>query len=207
MISSITSWAQGIIVAVIIATIIEMLLPNNGNGKYVKTVVGIFVLFSIISPVISIFKDEKAFSNPNYDTYINNNKSKSIQTSNTSINTEDTIKKMFEENLKIDIKSKVSQKGYITDNINLEILNNKEYTLNKIEFKIVGRNESESQSGNHNKTTTIVDNIENVKVSLGGSRKDEKKEEKSILNDSEKRKLKEYLSGVYDVKESNIIVN
>lgn len=205
IISSISSWAQGIVVAVIVATIIEMLLPNNGNGKYVKTIVGVFVLFTIISPVIGKFKGGKSLSNSDFNTYVNNS-SATVQTSNSSINTEDTIRKMFEENLKIDIKSKVSQKGYITDNINLEILNNKEYTLNKIEFKVIGKNETNNQ-GNYNQTTTIVDNIENIKVSLGGSRKDEKKEEKSILNESEKRKLREYLSGVYDVKESNIIVN
>lgn len=206
IIGYISLWAQGIVVAVIVATIIEMLLPNNGNGKYVKTIVGFFILLTIISPVISKFKDEKLLSNSKFNTYTNN-KSSTVQTSNSNLNTEDTIRKMFEENLKIDIKSKVSQKGYLTDNINLEILNNKEYTLNKIEFKVIGRNETNNQSGNYNQTTTIVDNIENIKVSLGGSRKDAKKEEKSILNESEKRKLREYLSNVYDVKESNIIVN
>lgn len=207
MIGAISSWAQGIIVAVIVATIIEMLLPNNGNGKYVKTVVGIFVLFSIISPVISKFKDKIDLTSSDFDLYVKNSKSGTIQTSTSNINTEETIKKMFEENLKIDIKSKVSQKGYITENINLEILNNKEYTLNKIEFKVTGKAESGNQTSNLNNATTIVDNIENIKVSLGGSRKDEKKEEKSILNESEKRRLREYLSGVYDVKENNIIVN
>ena len=39
----VSNWAQGVIVAVIIATIIEMLLPSNGNGKYVKVVVGVFI--------------------------------------------------------------------------------------------------------------------------------------------------------------------
>ena len=74
---------------------------------------------------------------------------------------------MYEENLKIDIKSKISQKGYTVGEIELEILNNDEYTLN--------------------------DNNE--------------KSEPSILSESEKRKLKEYLSSVYEVNENNIVVN
>ncbi|MCR5146278.1 MAG: stage III sporulation protein AF [Clostridia bacterium] len=206
IISSISSWAQGIVVSVIIATIIEMLVPNNGNGKYIKTVVGIFVLFTIISPVLGKFKSkDDVFSN--LDSNIHTSEYETVLASNNPINTDNTIMKMFEENLKVDIKSKVSQRGYTTDNIYLEILNNKEYTLNKIELKVTGRIESNNQSGNYNNVTTIVDNIENIKVNLGGSRKDDKKEEKSILNESEKRKLKEYLSSVYDVKENNIIVN
>lgn len=206
IVESISSWAQGIVVAVIIATIIEMLIPNNGNGKYIKTVVGIFVLFSIISPVISRFKNKNEIMTDfeiNKDIYGTD----TVVTSNNTINTEDTIRKMFEENLKIDIKSKVSQKGYVAENISLEVLNNKEYTVNKIEFKVTGRSDSSTQTNSLNNVTTVVDNIENIKISLGGSRKDEKKEEKSILNESEKRKLREYLSSVYEVKESNIIVN
>lgn len=197
-----TSWAQGVIVAVIIATIIEMILPNNGNAKYVKVVIGVFILFSIISPVINQLKstDESA----KLDKYIQNNTSKStVKTSTANIDSKSTIKKMYEENLKIDIKSKVNQKGYTIGNINLEILDNDEYTLNKIEFKVIEKNNSNSKAKN---TTTIVENIENIKVSLGGSRKDDKKEQQSIISESEKRKLKEYLSSVYEVNENNIVI-
>ena len=40
MIEFLSSWAQGIIVAVIIATLIEMILPNSSSKKYVKVVIG-----------------------------------------------------------------------------------------------------------------------------------------------------------------------
>lgn len=206
IIGSISSWAQGIVVAVIIATIIEMLLPNNGNGKYVKTVVGIFILFTIVSPLLSKLKHNNILI-PGLSPDLNKSEYETVMVSNKPMNTDNTIMKMFEENLKVDIKSKVSQKGYTTDNINLEILNNDEYTVNRIEFRVTGRIEENKQSDNYNNVTTIIDNIESIKINLGGSRKDEKKEEKSILNESEKRKLREYLSSVYEVKENNIIVN
>ena len=53
MVEWISGWAQGIIVAVIIATIIEMLLPEGSSKKYIKVVVGIYILFTIVSPVIT----------------------------------------------------------------------------------------------------------------------------------------------------------
>lgn len=52
VISFISSWAEQIIVAVIIATIIEMILPNGNNKKYIKVVIGIYVLFTILSPIL-----------------------------------------------------------------------------------------------------------------------------------------------------------
>ncbi len=203
--SFISSWAQGVIVAVIIATIIEMLLPSNGNGKYVKVIVGIFVLFSIISPVVSKFKGNNSFID--FDSYIEESTDDSIQVSSSSFNNDESIKKMYEENLKIDIKSKISQKGYDVGEINLGISNNEEYTLNKIELRITAKNEKANKDNNMQNATTIVENIENVKINLGGSSKDEKQEEVSIISESEKRKLKEYLSSVYEVNESDIIVN
>ena len=203
----ITMWAQGIIIAVIIATIIEMLLPSNSNAKYVKVVIGMFVLFTIISPVINKFKNnnkELIIA----DDYIKNSNNKSIETSNINLSNENTIKRMYEENLKVDIKSKVNQKGYSTGDVNLEILDNGEYTLNKIEFRVTAKNNvsNNNQENSANNTTTIIENIENIKVSLGGSSKDEKKEEKSVIRESEKRKLREYLSGVYEVNEKNILI-
>ena len=72
MIKYISSWAEGIIVAVIIASIIEMILPKGNTEKYIKTVIGIYILYTIISPVIGAFtgKDLKlAYSD--YEKYFN----------------------------------------------------------------------------------------------------------------------------------------
>lgn len=205
MLEFISVWAQGIIVSVIIATIIEMILPNSSNSKYIKVVIGVFILFTIISPIINKFSSNKISDKINFDSYIDTSTNNSAITTNVNLNNEDTIRKMYEENLKIDIKTKITQKGYTVGNINLDILNNDEYTLSKIDLKIVAKNESINQNNNTN-VTTIVENIENIRVDIGGGSKN-KEEEKSVISESEKRKLKEYLSSVYEVSENNIFVN
>ena len=200
----ISVWAQGIIVSVIIATIIEIILPDSSNSKYVKVVIGVFVLFSIVSPIINKFSNNKISNEINFDSYIKTSTSNSAIATNVNMNNEDTIRKIYEENLKVDIKTKITQKGYIVGNINLETLNNNEYTLNKIDLKIIAKNKSTNQNSNSN-VTTIEENIENIRVDIGGSSKN-KQEEKSVISESEKRKLKEYLSSVYEVNENNILV-
>lgn len=205
MLEFISVWAQGIIVSVIIATIIEMILPNSSNSKYIKVVIGVFILCTIISPIINKLSSNKISDKINFDSYIDTSTNNSAITTNVNLNNEDTIRKMYEENLKIDIKTKITQKGYTVGNINLDILNNDEYTLSKIDLKIVAKNESINQNNNTN-VTTIVENIENIRVDIGGSSKN-KEEEKSVISESEKRKLKEYLSSVYEVSENNIFVN
>ena len=48
MINWITNWAEAIIIAVVIATIIEMILPEGNCKKYIKVVIGVYILFTII---------------------------------------------------------------------------------------------------------------------------------------------------------------
>ena len=64
MIEFMSSWAEQIVLAVVVATIIELILPKNKNKKYIQMVLGIYVLFNIISPVI---KDKEKFSLEQYD--------------------------------------------------------------------------------------------------------------------------------------------
>jgi len=64
MINFISSWAEQIVLAVIVATIIEMILPKSKNKKYIQMVVGVYVLFNIISPII---KNKDNFSIEKYN--------------------------------------------------------------------------------------------------------------------------------------------
>lgn len=70
MINFMSSWAEQIVLAVVVATIIELILPKNKNKKYIQMVIGIYVLFNIISPIIKNkddFSIEK-YSIENYET-------------------------------------------------------------------------------------------------------------------------------------------
>lgn len=59
MIEFLSKWVEGIAIAVIIASIFEMILPNGNIKKYVKVILGIYIVFSIISP----FADNKVMGN------------------------------------------------------------------------------------------------------------------------------------------------
>ena len=52
MINFLSSWVKNLCLALIVVSILEMLLPNNKTKKYIKMVMGLYILFSIISPFI-----------------------------------------------------------------------------------------------------------------------------------------------------------
>ena len=200
-INFITTWAQGIIVSVIIATIIEMILPEGNNSKYIKTVIGVFILFSIVSPIANKITGKN--NNINLNSYVETSADETIATS-ANIDNNKLIRQMYEENLKIDIKTKISQKGYVVGDLDVEILDNDEYTLNSINLRIIGN--SQNKNNNNQTTTTIVENVENILINIGGENATKKEDEKSSISESERRKIVQYLCSVYEVKESNIFV-
>ena len=183
-----------------------MILPNGSNSKYIKTVIGIFVLFTIISPLIhKITGKNNLISFKSYNGIMEND----ALTTSSNVDNNKLIKQMYEENLKIDIKAKLSQKGYQVGNINVEILDNEEYTLNSIDVRILNSNRNTSTNNNQT-ATTIVENVENVLINISGGNATNTKvsgDEKSVLSEGEKRKIIQYLCSVYEVREENIVVN
>lgn len=119
MINFLSSWAEQVVLAVIIATIIELILPNSKNKKYVQMVIGVYVLFNIISPVIKnkdifTFEEinlEKYSNSSNYEenngqNYANNSNSEVDQTS-----MDLRLEKIYLEELENDIKTRFKEKN------------------------------------------------------------------------------------------------
>ena len=93
MIEILSSWAKGLGITIVIVSIFEMLLPNNRTKKYIRMVLGVYVIFNIVSPLIKN-KDVFNFNNIDLEEYT------SVETSSvnqTSMN--ERIKKLYSEEL------------------------------------------------------------------------------------------------------------
>lgn len=104
MISFLSSWAEQVILAVIIATILELILPNSKNKKYVQMVIGVYVLFNIISPIIKN-KEKLVFSEIDLDKYITT----STKVEQSSMDAR--LEKIYLDELENNIKSKFKNAG------------------------------------------------------------------------------------------------
>lgn len=51
----ITSWIKEIILLIMMAVVLELLLPNSGFRRYVRMVVGLLLLLALLKPVLSVF--------------------------------------------------------------------------------------------------------------------------------------------------------
>lgn len=197
MIDFLSNWAQGIIVAVIIATIIEMILPNGSSKKYVKVVVGIYILFTIISPIITKFSSDNININDILDTKAYEEQmaksdediSKKIEENNNR-----TIKDIYQSNLESDIKAKLKDKGYEVLNTYIQIRDDENYT---IEFISLSLDKKETEESNQVRNIEI----EEVNIQIGETNT---QESDTSLGSSEKQEIAEYISSTYDIDIKNI---
>ena len=159
MISFIRSWAEQVIVAVIIASIIEMILPENKNKKYIKMIIGMYILFNIISPVIK---------NNNYFNFEEFNIEKYASTTSSGIEVnqksmDKRLEQLYIEELEKDLKNKVKEKGYNVTSCKIDAVLNENSSnkgINKIKLKVSKLNPT-------NDKNSSVNSIEKVEIKVG----------------------------------------
>lgn len=125
MIEKLNSWTQNIIIAVIISIIIEMILPDGNNKKYVKVVTGLYVLYIIVSPIFNL-KNPKTMD-----------EIEKILITNNTVPTvsEADIANTYILSLQDVFKDKIQEAGYKVENLKLYV--NSDYSeILKIEIKM-----------------------------------------------------------------------
>jgi stage III sporulation protein AF len=48
-------WLKTVITVILLATFVDLLLPSNKMQRYVKTVISLFILLTLLSPIIELF--------------------------------------------------------------------------------------------------------------------------------------------------------
>lgn len=188
------SWASGLIVAVIIATIIELVLPENKNKKYIKMVSGVFILFTIISPIVLKFNGNVDLNIDKYTNMLMPENVVEVQET-ASIVTDQNIIKVYRENLARNIKTGIENLNYVVNSIELEIDESKNYgDIKKIYLQV--------------ESVELIPEIkvENVEIDVSNSVSSEE-ESRNKLTENDKAIIKEFLNKNYRISSKDIYIS
>ncbi|MCA0985977.1 stage III sporulation protein AF [Guptibacillus algicola] len=116
----ITGWVTNIILLILVATVLELLLPNSSMQRYVKMVIGLMLMAVILSPLLKIFTED-------FDAML---RSVTLTDSRTGIQMENSIETKkseiqasnsayIEEQMAVQLKSQVEKE--LRERFNLEI--------------------------------------------------------------------------------------
>ncbi|MBU8907726.1 stage III sporulation protein AF [Desertibacillus haloalkaliphilus] len=101
----IIEWITNIILLILLATILELLLPNSSMQRYVKMVVGLLLLVMILNPLLSIFSKDV---NEIFDVAALEDEAITVSSLENSI-----------ESKKVDIES--GQRAYISEQVAVQL--------------------------------------------------------------------------------------
>lgn len=210
MIEALSSWTKSIVLAVIIVSILEMLLPNNKQKKYVKMVMGVFILYNIISPIIkndgSLSFEEKEFQDLATTT---NSTTSEIVVNQESMDRR--LEELYIEQIEKDITKKVEKQGYIVKSckVQAKISQDEDNTgITKIKLKVEKDKNYEKEKDKseeiEDKVVTEIQKIKKVTTGISNvvSNKNEATVEKQDIQN-----LKQFLIKEYEVNEKCLEIN
>ena len=211
MINWLSDWAEAIIIAVIIGTIIEMLLPEGNCKKYIKVVIGIYVMFTIVNPIITKISGKEITVSDilELDEYISQAEENIKNQNEIEIENENNIMEMYVSGIKQDIKLNVEEKGYVVTNVDIEIEDNKNYKIKKIivDAENIMKEENTDEKNEIEKIEIINDITINISNDIVQNNEQENSNNKNLLSFTQKQELKEYLNQRYEIDKNNIIIN
>lgn len=197
MINFLKQWSNQIIVAVIVSTIIEMILPEGNNKKYIKMIIGIYILFTILHPVIGKFTQNNKLEfdySKYFPTSAEITTSSSFEDENSKL-----IQQTYIDSIKKDINTKILAKGYKVISCKVDMLQSgDDYgTINSLSLELTKKQEKVE-----NKTNNIQINQIQINENKSSNKEDRKK-----VNENEKKEIIEYLSNEYSIKKDKIFIN
>ena len=138
-----------------------MILPEGNSKKYIKVVIGTYVLFTIVSPIITKIsgKEIQVSDIIDLDEYIEEAKTASKAQNQMEIQNEDNILDIYINGIKEDMKAKIEAKGYVVNNITINVANDGSY---EIQNAILDVEKRASYSTENTKTKSTEQKVANT---------------------------------------------
>ncbi len=145
MINNINSWTSKIIIATVITIIIQMILPNGKNKKYIEIVSSLYILYVILNPILNIDKNVS----------ILDIKATIAGMASGEYVSKDDIARSYILGMENSLKAKIEELGYKVDYIQFYIT--ADYTaIAKIEVKMI----KDSEFDKNKIINLILDNFQ-----------------------------------------------
>ena len=155
MINFLSKWIEQITLSVIIVSIFELILPKGNLKKYIKVVLGVYIIYCFISPFVnnnSLYN----IGDINLDDYVQ------IKETNNLQSVDARIENLYIDELKKSISKKVQEKGYKVSkcDIDAKLTENSENSgINNISLILKNNNIEKIEIGAKNENNQTAEEI------------------------------------------------
>lgn len=180
MIEFLRNWSQQLIIVLMILIIIEMIIPSNSSyRKYIKVIFGIFLLYTMIFPILNVKAEDIDIEKYLKNEYKVENEKNVVNT----INYDKQIEQTYKVKLKDSIEEFINEKGYEQIKFAVDLQYSQEnIEINKIILKI---KKQDTQEG-----------VGKIKI-----------QSNEKVSQEEIEKLTEEISNNYNIEKSKILIS
>ena len=204
MINFLSSWVKNLSLALIVVSILEMILPNNKTKKYVKVIMGLYILFSIIQPFVEN-SESLNLDNFNLEEYIQSETEQVSTNSEVDQTSMDLrLNQMYMEQLEEDITEKLKEKSYELDTCDVKAhISQEDSGIEKITIRVYRKltDNKQEESTIEDKLVNEIQKIDKVDVSVGNKENDRETQETSKITKTDIKIIKDFLINEYGVRE------
>jgi stage III sporulation protein AF len=167
-------WLKKIILLVLLATFLDLLLPSNTYSKYVKLVMGLLILLSLLSPLLELFRQDVSFAQLSFAIGENGEKSpdfarvdalaKKLATENDA-----EANRYVEAQISELVKKQIeSEQGVVVQTVHVKISPQGQKAKQPIEriSVVLAQKKKENDSKDQDGQSTLVEPMKPVKVEM-----------------------------------------
>lgn len=166
MINFFNNWIEQIAISAIIVSVFELILPSGNLKKYIKIILGVYIIFCLISPFVNA-SELYNLDDIKLDEYVDTSKT---QTNLNQTSIDSRLQELYIDQLKSDMKLKVEEHEYIIYKCNIDAdLNTSSDNpgIHKIDLILERNNIEKIEINPTSKQEEIKDeNIEDLKQDL-----------------------------------------
>lgn len=198
----IRKWIITIVSVIIFVTVVEMLIPNSNNKRYINVVIGLLVMIVILNPILYLIKDK----NINFEQTVleNFNQMEYLAITNRVNQQElrnDTVVELYTKELTKQIKNRIERLWeYEVDHIYLAIENDDIEHLGLIKKMEITLKQALEIQTNY----PLINDIEPIEISIMANKKDNTMETNGINIGNKENIIKDDLSIFYNLPKENI---
>ena len=198
----ISDWIRQIILIIFIATFIDLLLPSSSLERYVKLIMGLIIIVSILQPVLQLILNEDKWSKfsalitPSLaiDHYDSLEKMKE-NTSQLSQVQQEEIQKQFQESITTWIEQQVSQKYHV------KVVSAKVTAEFRQSTPVIQKIEVEGIKVASSDSTGVVKPIEPVNITKETNSYQTKKQDKQI-----QQEVQSFIGSAWNINANQVTV-
>lgn len=193
IISFLSSWLKDIVVLFILITIAELIMPNGSMKKYINLIIGLLIIFTIISPIVKLMKfdfnlDEAVINYSKFDEI------DSREILEFHDQQEKQIERMFKDKISGEVKKLIEDKSsYTVDSINVNILLEEENYGELDSLEIILK-----ASNNLTEDKIAVEKVEKVEL--------KKDTDEEIVEDESFVEIKDLVSDNFSVEKDRVTI-